>query len=190
MKSDISEAIESVFQLVDREVWIVTAASGPRQGGLLATWVSQISLDPAAPGVVVGIASNHFTAELIEAAGTFALHLIAADQLELAWRFATASGREIDKLAGLAFRLGAAAAPVLDECVAWLECRVITRFDTGDRYYYWADVVDGGIRRPGTVPLREKQLIAAASASSVGTVEGRERGGYRDAAPAGEAVAS
>ena len=59
--------VESIFRLVNREIWIVTAADGERRGGLAATWVSQASIDRDKPVVVIGIAPNHFTAELIDA---------------------------------------------------------------------------------------------------------------------------
>jgi flavin reductase (DIM6/NTAB) family NADH-FMN oxidoreductase RutF len=155
--------MESVFRLIDREVWIVTATALNSRGGLLASWVMQTSLDPNRPMVAAGIASNHFTAELIDAAGSFGLHLIAENQIELALQFALQSGRDFDKLAGLELRPNAAGAPILAECVAWLDCRVVSCFDTGDRRYYWADVVAGGVCQPDVAPMREKQLFASAS---------------------------
>jgi flavin reductase (DIM6/NTAB) family NADH-FMN oxidoreductase RutF len=155
--------MEAVFQLIDRELWIVTAASPTARGGLLASWVMQSSLDQVKPMVAAGIASNHFTAELIDDAGSFGLHLIAADQVELALRFAMRSGRDFDKLAGLELLPIASSAPILADCIAWLECRVVKAFDTGDRRYYWADVTAGDIHDPGVRPMRESQLFAAAS---------------------------
>jgi flavin reductase (DIM6/NTAB) family NADH-FMN oxidoreductase RutF len=162
--------MESVFQLIDREVWIVTAASPTARGGLLASWVMQTSLDPVKPMVAAGIASNHFTAELIDAACSFGLHLIGADQAALALRFALESGRDFDKLAGLKLLSSASGAPILADCIAWLDCRVLTCFDTGDRRYYWADITDADIRRPSVAPMRESQLFAAASEEQRGAL--------------------
>jgi flavin reductase (DIM6/NTAB) family NADH-FMN oxidoreductase RutF len=160
--SDWHQQIEQVFRLIDREIWIVTAAAGPRRGGLVATWVSRASLDPQAPLVVVGLAPNHYTAELALAAGGFALHLVAREQLELVWQFALGSGRDRDKLAGVPVTTGQTGAPILSKCLAWLECRVVTTYDSGDRIFFWADVV-GGQRVGAGTPLTETDLIAAAS---------------------------
>lgn len=163
-------AIDEVFRLVNREVWIVTSADGeanrPRRGGLLATWVAQASLDPAQPLLIAAIAKNHFTAELIGASGSFAAHLISAEQIELAWRFGIGSGRDRDKLAELSTRSAVTGAPVLDDCLAWLDCRVLTTYDAGDRLFFWADVVDGGRTGDGE-PLCEQELFAAADASQL-----------------------
>jgi len=142
MSSDVNQ-IDEVFRLIDREVWIVTSATVDRRGGLTATWVSQASIDASRPIVLIGLAPNHFTSELVDASGAFALHLLGADQVDVAWNFANRSGRSRDKLADLTFHTGSSGSPLLNECMAWLDCQVFAHLVTGDRTYYWADVVAG-----------------------------------------------
>jgi flavin reductase (DIM6/NTAB) family NADH-FMN oxidoreductase RutF len=154
-------ASHDVFRLIDREVWIITAAHGQRRGGMVATWVARTSLDPAAPRMVIGITPGHYTAELIEASGAFGLHLMDEGQIETVWPFALHSGRDVDKLAGLPQRPGETGTPLLTDCLAWLECRLAGRYDAGDRVLYWGGVIAGGIIRAGT-PLREQRLAAVA----------------------------
>jgi flavin reductase (DIM6/NTAB) family NADH-FMN oxidoreductase RutF len=128
----------------------------------VATWVSAASIDPDQPVVIIGLAPNHFTAELVAASGRFAIHLLCERQIDLVWRFALASGRETNKLDGLAYRLDAGGAPILSDCLAWLDCRVIARYDAGDRLFFWGDVEDGEVREKG-VPLREKRVLELAT---------------------------
>lgn len=154
--------IDSVAKLIDREVWIVTSAHGDRRGGLCATWVSMASIDPQRPVVVVGLAPNHYTAELVDHSGVLGLHLCRPSQAELALNFALGSGRDRDKFAGLNVHASDSGAPLLADCLAWLDCRVFARYDGGDRLYYWADVLRGE-RLADAQPLREQSLIAAAS---------------------------
>ena len=52
--------------------------------------------------------------------------------------------------------------PLLSDCLAWLECRAVARYDTGDRSYFWADVAAGEQVSSGE-PLCEQGLIAAAT---------------------------
>lgn len=160
--ADALSRIDEVFRLVSREVWIVTAADGESRGGLCATWVSQSSLDPQRPVVLLGIAPNHFTRELIDRSGQCALHLLRQDQAETALDFAIGSGRDRDKLAGRAASDSLDGPPHLRDALAWLECRILTHYHGGDRVYYWADVTDGSISGGGA-PLREKELLAAAT---------------------------
>lgn len=162
------QTIERVFRLVDREVWIVTAGDprsdeGHARGGLCATWVSQTSLDPETPMLLLGIAPNHFTRERIDQTGHCGVHLLRADQADLALSFAIGSGRDRDKFAGVAIDPASTTSPLLSDCLAWLDCRIIHRADGGDRIYYWAEALRGlAPAQPGAT-LREQALIAAAS---------------------------
>ncbi len=157
------ERIDAVFRLVDREIWIVTAATAERRSGLTATWVSQASIDAARPLALIGLAPNHYTAEIVDASGAFALHLLTSEHTDTAWEFANGSGRDRDKFAGLGTRVGATGSPLIEPCLAWLECKVFARLATADRNYYWADVVAGDVLSPDTSahdrPLTEQHFI-------------------------------
>jgi flavin reductase (DIM6/NTAB) family NADH-FMN oxidoreductase RutF len=171
----MNDQIEQVFGLIDREIWIVTAAAGGKRGGLVATWVSQASIDKDTPTVIIGIATNHYTCELIDASSAFALHLLRPDQLEVAWNFASGSGRVRDKLELLAAHTVDSDSPVLDDCLAWLDCRVFFRFDGGDRIYFFADVLSGRTLDAGK-PLSEAMLFDDASAEQLAAMtEYRDR---------------
>jgi flavin reductase (DIM6/NTAB) family NADH-FMN oxidoreductase RutF len=135
--------IDAALRLVDRELWIITAADGKRRGGLLATWVSAASIDPERPVLLAGISPNHFTAELVQSSRAFAAHLLRTDQIELAWNFANGSGRDRDKLAGLEVQKHETGSPVLTDCLAWFDCRVFADYNAGDRLFFWADIVAG-----------------------------------------------
>jgi flavin reductase (DIM6/NTAB) family NADH-FMN oxidoreductase RutF len=132
----------AVWARTDRPLWLITAQAGARRGGMMATFVSPASIVPALPRVLIGIAVHHHTRELIEASGVFGLHTIAEEHLEWVWRFGLRSGRAGDKLAGLATRTAATGTPLLRDAVAWLDCRVEARLDTGDRTVYLAEVLD------------------------------------------------
>ena len=155
------DQIESVLRLINRELWIVTSAHANRRGGLVATWISEASIDPRHPVMAAGIAPNHFTAHLIDQSGAFALHLLRPDQAAVAWNFCRDSGENRDKLAGVDYRAEASGSPILGECLAWLDCRVFARVATGDRLYYWADVLAGQRLAEGQ-PLREREFFDSA----------------------------
>ncbi len=145
------DAASEVFGRLDREVWLVTSGAEGRRGGLIATFVGPVSLPPGLPRVLVGLGKSHFTRELVERSGVFALHLLGDEHLEWVWRFGTLSGRSVDKLAGLETHPGASGAPILERARGWLDCRVEARLDTGDRTVYLAEVIDA--RAPDARPL-------------------------------------
>jgi flavin reductase (DIM6/NTAB) family NADH-FMN oxidoreductase RutF len=155
-------AASSVLSLLDREVWLVTAASGLRRGGLVATSVSEASIVPELPRVLVGLARQHYTWELVETAGVFGLNLLGQEHVPWVWRFGLESGRDRDKLEDMAVHTGRTGSPLLAEALGWLDCRVEARLETGDRTVYLAEVVDGACPRPAP-PLTVKRLLALAS---------------------------
>jgi flavin reductase (DIM6/NTAB) family NADH-FMN oxidoreductase RutF len=154
-------AVTALFAALDRELWIVTACAGTRRGGLIATFVNQASIVPDLPRVLVGLAKQHHTSELVETSGAFALHLIDKHLVDWVWRFGTQTGREIDKLEGLTTHRGATGSPILSEALCWLDCRVEARLDTGDRTVYLAEVVAGELK-PAAAPLTVKRLLQLA----------------------------
>ncbi|HEX4129977.1 MAG TPA: flavin reductase family protein [Pirellulales bacterium] len=156
-------AIDDVFRMVDRPVWVVTAADGERRGGLLATWIAQCSLDPAKPMLLAGLAPHHFTAELVTASRWLAVHLLAAGQAELALNFALGSGRDRDKFAAIGWSSGPGGCPILEDCLGWLAGRAVDGHDTGDRRYFWLEVA-AGRRLAAGQPLTEQKLFSAATA--------------------------
>jgi flavin reductase (DIM6/NTAB) family NADH-FMN oxidoreductase RutF len=85
--------------------------------------------------------------------------LLRPDQSQLAWSFAAGSGRIRDKLAGLDFSHALTGSPLLADCLAWFDCRVMAHYDAGDRLFFWADVVAA---KPDVQPgpaLREHAFI-------------------------------
>jgi len=138
------EAIHAVYRLYDPPLWLVTSADGTAGGGLIATFVVRASIVPSLPRMVVGIAKHHHTWGLIESSGGFALHLLRPEQHDLVWHFGLQSGAEADKLAGLKIETTPGGQPRLAEALAWLDCRVEARLDSGDRTVYVAAVEDGG----------------------------------------------
>jgi flavin reductase (DIM6/NTAB) family NADH-FMN oxidoreductase RutF len=160
------DAFCEVFNSLDREIWLITARAGDRQSGLIATYVSRASLVPTLPRVIIGLAKHHFTHELIQESNAFCMHLIDEDHIDWVWNFGIPSGREIDKLRGLATHSGVTGSPILTEALAWLDCRVEAQMDTGDRTLYLAEVLDARIVQTAT-PLTVKRLLELSPADKL-----------------------
>ena len=124
-------------------VTLVTSAHEDKKNVMAAAWAMPLDFDP--PKVAVVIDANTCTRGLIEASGEFALNIpcraIAAQVLKAG----SASGKEVDKFAHS--RLGnfpaqIIGAPRVEDCVAWLECRVLPRPDNQQRHdLFLAEVV-------------------------------------------------
>lgn len=157
-------AIQTVLTLVERTVWIITSSHGDDIGGLAATFVTNASLVPALPRLAIGIARHHHTWHLIERSGAFAAHLVDENQADLVLRFGIPSGWDTNKLTGVESVRGCTGSPLLKDALAWLECRVETGLDIGDRTIFVGAIVDGKLGRMGE-PMTARRLFELADSA-------------------------
>ena len=120
-------------------VYVVTSRSGERINGLTVAWASQISLRP--PLVAVSVDRRWYSHELLSRGDHFIVHVLADDQVDLGRHFGFASGREVDKLAGVDWEPGAGGVPAIKGCKARLECRIVDRISPGDHTVFVGEVV-------------------------------------------------
>jgi flavin reductase ActVB len=96
--------------------------------GFTASAFSSLSLDPPLILVCLDKRANSYAA--FRSCEQFAVSILAADQEEIATRFAT---RDVDKFEGVTVVRGEVTGlPLIPEAVAHLECRVFGRPDGGD----------------------------------------------------------
>ncbi|MGE0352960.1 MAG: flavin reductase family protein [Gemmatimonadales bacterium] len=139
---------ELLRQLASPMVAVTTARAG-RVNGMILDSAIRASISPVFPRLSVYIHKWHLTHEYLWETGVFTAHLLHRGQLELVHRLGFASGRDREKLGGIAYRLGEGRAPVLEDCYAAFECRVVNTMDAGASTAFLADVTDTH-RGPGT----------------------------------------
>lgn len=115
------------------------AADGPPRG-LTASSITSVSLDP--PLVLICVERSADTHDVIETSGAFAISVLGEKDEVLARRFAT---YETDaKFESVAYAEVATGAPILDEALAWVDCRVWAAYDGGDHTIFVGEVLDAG----------------------------------------------
>jgi flavin reductase (DIM6/NTAB) family NADH-FMN oxidoreductase RutF len=126
-------------------VTVITAAGESGPVGLSVGSFSSVSLDPPLVAFFAGKASTSYPA--IEAAGHYCVNILGDDQEEHARVFA---GRGDDKFAGIGWRPSAATgAPVLEDVLAWIDCRIDAVHEAGDHWIVIGRVLDLEIGREG-----------------------------------------
>src|SRR5256884_4793083 len=138
---------DQVYQLLRNLTSPVVAITCQRDGkrnGMISDSAVRASIAPTVPRLSVYIHKFNFSHDLIFETGRFVLHLLRDDQFELIHRLGFVSGRERDKLAGIAHRPGVLGTPLLDDCHAHFQDRVVNVMDTGSSTCFLGDVVAGG----------------------------------------------
>jgi flavin reductase (DIM6/NTAB) family NADH-FMN oxidoreductase RutF len=136
------DACLDLFRRLAAGVAIVTARGAQGPVGMTASSVTSVSLRP--PLLLVALASGSRTLQAVRTGRAFAVHLLRADQRDLAERFAS---RDPHRFAGLETR-EVIGMPVLADVLAWAVCRLPEIRRYGDHVVVVARVtatdVDGG----------------------------------------------
>src|SRR2546430_8777841 len=138
---------DQVYQLLrslTSPVVAIPSERGGKRSGMISDSAVRASIVPAIPRLSVYVHKFNFSHDLIFETGRFVLHLLRTDQFELIHALGFVSGRTRDKLAAVPHTLGALGAPVLDDCYAHFECRVINVMDTGSSTCFLGDVAAVG----------------------------------------------
>jgi flavin reductase (DIM6/NTAB) family NADH-FMN oxidoreductase RutF len=122
---------------------VTTCREDGSPAGLTVSAVSSVSLDPTLILVCVDTASD--THGWIRHAGFFAVNVLEEGKGETtARRFAETEIE--DRFQGMAWRPERTGAPVLDEALAWLDCRVGAALPGGDHTIFVGEVLSADAR--------------------------------------------
>ena len=147
-------AKKAVLRLFPYGLFAVTAVDGEVASGMTANWLTQVSFEP--PLVAVAVENDARTLQLIRGGGHFAVNVLASGQRELAGLLGRRSRNVPDKLQQTGYRAGETGAPVLDDALGYLECRLVQELAVGDHTLVVGEVVAAGLREAGEpLTLRE-----------------------------------
>lgn len=132
-------------------VTVITSAVGDRLNGMTANAVASLSLNPVM--LLICVDKTAHSHETITAAGAFAVNILTSDQEAVSRLFAKHADPEPGSLRGQPHRLGATGAPILSDCLAYMECRVATVLDGGDHSIFLGEVVAEAVIRDDAKPL-------------------------------------
>lgn len=139
---------------------------------MACAWVTPASEDP--PMVVAFVAKTAHTAKLIRETKQFGISIPGHELREAIWVVGSTSGRATDKFAKAGLKPRPAkkiAAPVIEGCLGYLECKLVKVVDAGECFgfvgrveaaYVDSEAYKGGLWNPEKSPvlhLGGKQLV-------------------------------
>ena len=128
---------------------LVSAAHDGQRNIMAAAWAMPLDFEP--PKVAVVLDKATWTRQLLEASGTFVLNVPCVAQADITQSVGTGSGLELQQQRGIdkfqayglqTFSADSIDAPMLEGCVAWLECRVLPEPHNHQQYdLFLAEVI-------------------------------------------------
>ncbi len=117
-------------------IYVLTSFYKKEINGMIASWVSQISYSP--PMIMAAIHPNRYSHLLIEKSGCFALNILSRDQISLLSRFkGPAPASKFDSINWVRGILGC---PILESCIAYMECEVTCSYQPGNHTLFIGQV--------------------------------------------------
>jgi flavin reductase (DIM6/NTAB) family NADH-FMN oxidoreductase RutF len=143
------DELRSLFRELPSPVAVVTVDVGGQAAGLTVDTLVSLSLEPP----LLGIALRRHAAlhELLREAGSFAVSVLGAGQEHLAQHFARGIP-PIGLWTGVDIQTGELGAPLIEDALGWIECRLATEYPAGDHTFFVGDVVSAR-RGPAREPL-------------------------------------
>lgn len=145
MKGDLVMAIDAGGFKKAMSRWasgvtVVTAEHNGVRHGMTVSSFASVSLDP--PLVLICIGKAAPTHDIIRKGERFVVNVLGDTQEAISIRFAT---KHDDRFEGVAVRTGQLGVPIIEGCVAAIECRLHETLPGGDHTIYVGEVVNADI---------------------------------------------
>ncbi len=144
-------ALRKIRGLFVSGVTAVTTTYEGRLRGVAVSAFSSVSLDP--PLVLICVAKETSSQDMIAASGVFAVNVLSDDQEFLSDRFAARAPIVNDRFEGVPYHVAVTGAPILEKSLAWYDCRVAATHDGGDHTIFVGRVEAMGFGDPARRPL-------------------------------------
>ena len=143
----IKEEFRQAMGFFATGVTIVTSRIGEQFFAMTANAVASVSLEPLL--LLVCVDKTALTYEALDKSGIFSVSILNEMQESLSRRFAIKPQPDENLLEGVGFRLGNLGCPIIDGCLAYLDCRVTAAYPGGDHTIFLGEVEEIGVQGTG-----------------------------------------
>jgi flavin reductase (DIM6/NTAB) family NADH-FMN oxidoreductase RutF/rubredoxin len=135
---------EALFK-ISYGLYIVSSGTKDKKNGFISNSVFQVTSEPAQFAACCN--KNNFTADIIKTTGVFSVSVLKQEaSKDIIGKFGYKTGKDIDKFEGVKYKSGATGCPiVLDEAIAFLECKVKQTVDAGTHLIFIGELIDAQV---------------------------------------------
>ena len=152
----MTDAFDSLMASLDGPMAVVTTAVAGERAGCLVGFHAQSAIEPER--YCLWLSKANHTYRLALRSTHLAVHFLTADDLDVAERFGTQTGDEVDKFDGIATHDGPDGVPLLERCPHRMLVRRVALLDEGgDHVCLTTECVDAVTDGPFN-PLRLSQV--------------------------------
>ncbi|HLO85253.1 MAG TPA: diflavin flavoprotein, partial [Nostocaceae cyanobacterium] len=150
--------MEKALGRISSGLYIVTAKKGDISGAMLASWVSQASLQPL--GFTIAVAKDRAIDSFLQIGDRFVLNALEeGNYQELKKHFLKRLLPGADRFAGVRTQTAKNGSPILTDALAYMECEVVSSIECSDHWILYCTVQDGRVSNPeGLTAVRHRKV--------------------------------
>jgi flavin reductase (DIM6/NTAB) family NADH-FMN oxidoreductase RutF len=144
---------EALFK-ISYGLFIISSGDKELGNGFISNSVMQVTAEP--PQFAICCNKNNYTAEFIKNSKVFSVSILHSEVApEIFGRFGYRSGRDFNKLEGLNLRYGEGTGVpvVLNDTLAFLECRLVQTIDVGTHFLFIGVLLNSEILDESREPI-------------------------------------
>ena len=133
-------------------VTVVTSRHGDVKHGMTANAFSSVSLNP--PLILVSVDKKANMHEILMQEDAFCVNILAEHRSDWSSWWAGKAPKEGDQFAEIPHSTKVTGSPVLNECLAYIDCKIWARYDAGDHTLFLGEVQEAALNDdPSLKPL-------------------------------------
>ena len=134
------DAKKVALRMIPYGIYVMTAKDGDSSAAATVNWVTQTAFAP--PLIAVGVKTDSGIYGAVTKSKSFALNMLGKEQVGVAFTFFKPVEVEDQKLSGEPYSNGSLGAPILDNAIASVECKVVEVVEQGDHHIIVGEVVE------------------------------------------------
>ncbi|MEI6370671.1 MAG: diflavin flavoprotein [Nostocales cyanobacterium ELA608] len=150
--------MEKALGRISNGLYIVTAKKGDISGAMIASWVTQASLQPL--GFTIAVAKDRALDNLLQLGDRFVLNVLEeGNYQDLKKHFLKRLNPDVDRFAEVKTQIAKNGSPILTDALAYMECEVVNSMECSDHWILYCTIADGKVSKPdGITAVRHRKV--------------------------------
>ena len=138
-----------LFRQLTHGVYVIGVTDKEKVNAFTAAWVMQVSFRPLL--IALGINPGHSSYNMLVQGSAFSVNVLSGKNRDLAQHFGQPA--KANKLAGIKWHRGKSGTPILDDAMAWFDCKYSHECSAGDHMVVVGRVIDGAVLDTNSLPM-------------------------------------
>ncbi len=150
--------MEKALGRISSGLYIVTTKKDNASSAMLASWVTQASLQPL--GLTIAVAKDRAIDSLMQVGDRFVLNVLEeGNYQELKKHFLKRLHPGADRFAGVKTQTAKNGSPILTDALAYMECEIQTSMECSDHWILYCTVQEGRVsKNDGLTAVRHRKV--------------------------------